>query len=345
MSQNRVAPNGAAFVTPGALSLDGIIADQLAASVNDYAPRGIADADAIFLTARTAVNITGLQGGLRARKLRLFVRSGSAIITLTNEDAASVAANRFSIGGNIALAAGSVTDLFYDVESTRWYSLSAIPFAHFGNLLGFQVLSVAGAGLYTPTAGTTRIFVTAIGAGGGAGGLDGTAATFAAIGGAGAGALASIYIAGGLAANYVINIGAAGAGGAAGNNNGTDGGATTFAAILTAPGGLHSNGAVANAALFFYPAGAGAPVATGGQINMGGQSGTPGGTGSNATDTAVGSGGSTPYGAGGPVRSTVGDGNNATGFGAGGGGGFSVDATNRAGGNGSGGAILIWEYS
>jgi hypothetical protein len=121
MSQSRVAPTGAAFVTPGALSLDSIVADQLSADVNDYAPRNIADADAIFLTAIAPVNISGLTSGIHGRPLRLFVRIGSQPVTLLDASVLSAAANRFSFGANVTVQAGSFLDLFYDAISARWY--------------------------------------------------------------------------------------------------------------------------------------------------------------------------------------------------------------------------------
>lgn len=215
-----------------------------------------------------------------------------------------------------------------------------------GRLVGFQVLT--GSGTYTPTAGATAAFVTAIGGGAGAGGtvLGLTATTGGVSAGAGAGSYCSKRITP-LAASYAFACGAAGAGGAAGANDGVDGGDTTFAAVLTAPGGKKSLGqAVTTQAV--VPGGLGGALATGGDVNNGGNCGD-GVMRVTSNGRISGKGGSTPWGSGGGSQSlgtASAVGLAGTGFGAGGGGAYSADAaTDRAGGAGSQGAILVWEYS
>jgi hypothetical protein len=92
---------------------------QLTASVSDYAPGSLATAFLVRLDANAAWSITGLTGGVALRPL-LLVNTSASIITLTNEDAASTAANRFAFGGNVQLAQHEAVLIAWDPTSSRW---------------------------------------------------------------------------------------------------------------------------------------------------------------------------------------------------------------------------------
>ena len=217
-----------------------------------------------------------------------------------------------------------------------------------GHLLNVQVFTATG--VYTPTAGTTKIIVEALGAGGGGGGCATTAASqVSAGGGGGAGAFAKALITSGFS-GVTVTIGAAGNGGAAGNNTGTSGGSTTFGSVLTAGGGTGGGGEGSNAL-----------PAVGGSAGIGGSSSGSSSLFSSAgqngrivlntsTVTAIaGGGGSTLYGSGAQdnvIGSTSMAGQPGTGFGSGGSGAVSVNGNvQQAGGNGRPGLVIIYEYS
>lgn len=117
---------------------------SIAANQNNYSPTGLADASILRLTAGGAYNITGLAGGADGRTITL-VNIGTNAITLTNEDAASTAANRFLLGGNVALDANDSLTLIYDSTTQRWRSSGALPTG------GIEAVT----GLSAPSAGPT----------------------------------------------------------------------------------------------------------------------------------------------------------------------------------------------
>lgn len=96
----------------------------IGADVIDYAPTGHATATLFRLTANTPNNVTGLAGGADGRIVHL-VNIGPGTLTLTNQDAASAAANRFLLGANLTLAANQSVVLAYDSTSSRWRPVSA----------------------------------------------------------------------------------------------------------------------------------------------------------------------------------------------------------------------------
>lgn len=100
----------------------------LAASQNDYNPTSLSTSSVIRQDAAAAVNITGLAGGADGRVIQIINISTTAAntITLTHENIASLAANRFNFrsASNIVIPArGSVT-LIYDSTSSRWRARS-----------------------------------------------------------------------------------------------------------------------------------------------------------------------------------------------------------------------------
>lgn len=107
-------------LVPGGLSLTGgINPTTIGANQNDYNPAGLAMATGLRLSASGAYNITGLAGGSLGRVVTIM-NAGSNAITLTNEDTASNAANRFALGANLTLGANQSAMLIYDLIAQRW---------------------------------------------------------------------------------------------------------------------------------------------------------------------------------------------------------------------------------
>lgn len=71
--------------------------------------------------------LTGITGGARGRRIRL-INVSAFNVTLTNNDAASSAANqlRSPTGGSIVLAANDIADLEYDNDTGRWRICSVL---------------------------------------------------------------------------------------------------------------------------------------------------------------------------------------------------------------------------
>ena len=92
---------------------------QIVANTNDYAPTGLKGAAIVRLYTDAARNITGLTGGVADRQVLLFNIGGFNAV-LTDNDAASTAANRFLLGANITMAPNTGVSLWYDGASSRW---------------------------------------------------------------------------------------------------------------------------------------------------------------------------------------------------------------------------------
>lgn len=186
-----------------------------------------------------------------------------------------------------------------------------------GRLLGTQIFTATG--VYTPTAGTTKIIIDLVGGGGGGGGVVATGAgqCCASAGGGGAGYVRSLITAG--FSGQTVTIGAAGAGAAAGGSGGS-GGNSTFM-TCSASGG--SGGAAATAGSVSTAQNALGGGASGGTIwNLTGGRGYNAAYGSFAAGLiAGGSGGTSFFGVGGtPVVANTGNtviGLSGNGFGAG----------------------------
>lgn len=95
----------------------------LTASVNNYNPAGLQTCNFIRLSSTGPVTITGLQEPTPARNQALFICNvGGANITISNENAASLAANRFLIGASKTMQGDEGILLIYDDVSLRWRS-------------------------------------------------------------------------------------------------------------------------------------------------------------------------------------------------------------------------------
>lgn len=210
-----------------------------------------------------------------------------------------------------------------------------------GRLINIRTLTASGT--YTPTAGTRRIVVEAVGGGGGGGGSGATASTQSAAGGGGAagGYVLQTFTSGFSSVPYSIGVG-----GTAGNNSsGGNGGATTFLTISAGGGG---GGFVGAASTGGSTSGSSPGVASGGIINARGNFGRGGVVYSSQLVSISGEGGGSRLfpGGGGAGRTSTGDGFPATDPGCGGSGSTSnTSGAARAGGVGAAGIILIWEYS
>lgn len=97
-----------------------LAATQLTVSTNDYTAAGT-DVTHLIVSASTPLNITGLTGGVAGRPLWIY-NSSANTITLTHEDAASTAANRFrGLGGaGVAITANTGRYLQYMATFSRW---------------------------------------------------------------------------------------------------------------------------------------------------------------------------------------------------------------------------------
>ena len=96
---------------------------QITADQNDYNPTGLSTASVLRLSSDASRNITGLQGGADGR-LIIIHNVGAQNIVLVNASASSSAANRFSFGGDLTLAASAGVILRYDATDSRWYKVA-----------------------------------------------------------------------------------------------------------------------------------------------------------------------------------------------------------------------------
>lgn len=230
---------------------------------------------------------------------------------------------------NEPAVASSDVFAFHDVSASHhrgitWAQmLAAMAGGAGGGLVGFQVIQSSGT--YTPTSGTGKALVFAIGGGGGGGGGGDEAA------GGGAGGVAISLLA--ISGTVVCTIGAGGTGAASGR--GGTGGTTLFGASLEARGGL---GGTSESTKSLIGEGG---VAVSGTLRVNGGAGTPPSSGGG------GSGGCNIFGGGGrggQYHTYVGQfpaGQNGSGLGGGGGGGDH----GGAGGSGAAGGIVIIEFA
>ena len=109
-----------AFATNGTVAHTAEIAPtQITANQNDYAPTGHAATYAFFLSSDAARNITGLAGGAEGRTI-LFMNDGNFDISLTHQDAASTAANRFRTPGEVTFTLNRADSVLLRYRSSRW---------------------------------------------------------------------------------------------------------------------------------------------------------------------------------------------------------------------------------
>jgi hypothetical protein len=242
--------------------------------------------------------------------------------------------------GQVADAAPIMADFNFIVNQVNANALQN-NFVPTGTLLNVRTITTTGT--YTPTVGTSRIFVMLQGpGGGGAGAVATTGSQTSAAGGGGAGGFCSAFLTTGFS-GVTITLPSGGAGGAAGSGGATAAPAT-FGAIMTANSG--AGGSVAAGANAFGVGGAGG-TAAGGTLNIQGtQGGLTDANQSYALYHTV-QGGNSLYGAGGIAVASNAAGAPGTGFGSGGGGTISAPSTSTGvtGGNGAQSLCVIYEYS
>ncbi|TKT73671.1 DUF2793 domain-containing protein [Afipia massiliensis] len=133
----KVSNDGSAFVEalvidqssgnaalPRGLALTGVISpSQITSNQNDYNPTGLASAAVLNLSSDALRSVSGLAGGAEGRVFAL-VNTGSQVISLLNESASSTAANRFTLGSDLAVGAKQAAILRYDGTAARWYAIA-----------------------------------------------------------------------------------------------------------------------------------------------------------------------------------------------------------------------------
>jgi hypothetical protein len=227
--------------------------------------------------------------------------------------------------------------IYYGIDDPTHTSVNAL----------INVQTFTSSGTYTPTNGTTKIIVEAVGGGGAGGGTSVTGSGNCAAGGGGGGSpYGKIYIPYGVSAQ-TVTIGAAGNGTLGGS--GGNGGTTSFGSILVVTGGVGgANGGQGSGSIGGFASGGGGsggstPTVSGSNVQTiallpGGNGGV--GMGFTTAFVVNGTGGSSVFGNGGAAY-----GNAASGRGAGGlGNGVGQNSAASAGFGGTGGLLIIYEY-
>jgi hypothetical protein len=113
-----IRADGGSSTSPGGLSSPANTPTQLAAGANNYAPGA---GQWQRWNASTPVNVTGMVAG-QPGESRTIANVGTSAITLTNQDAASTAANRWltTTGADIVLGANKLAWAIYDATTAAW---------------------------------------------------------------------------------------------------------------------------------------------------------------------------------------------------------------------------------
>lgn len=107
-------------------AITGVISPpQITSNQNDYAPTGFSAASTLRLSSDTSRTVSGLAGGADGRMI-LIHNVGAQNIVFSNQDAASLAANRFLLGSNVTLGADAALPLRYDGTTQRWRPASPL---------------------------------------------------------------------------------------------------------------------------------------------------------------------------------------------------------------------------
>jgi hypothetical protein len=137
MFKLKVSPDGTSFIEaftvdpssgnlalPRGLMLSGVIAPaQITANQNDYSPAGLGAAAVLQVSSDAARSVSGLATGAEGRIVTVL-NVGGQPITLLDESTASTAANRFTLGGNLVIAAKQAALLRYDGTAARWQTIT-----------------------------------------------------------------------------------------------------------------------------------------------------------------------------------------------------------------------------
>jgi hypothetical protein len=125
---------GDVVVVNGSISIgdDAILVPaQITANQNDYNPAGFVDGTGAIVISFMVVdtsgnyNITGIEAPSPAIKNRIVLHNdGSSTVSLINNSGLSLAANRFSLKGNITIQQQEAVELIYDNTISRWIALT-----------------------------------------------------------------------------------------------------------------------------------------------------------------------------------------------------------------------------
>jgi len=102
------------------LAITGVISPaQITTNVDNYAPAGLATAADLRLSTDATRDITGIAGGADGRLL-MITNVGADNIVLKDENAASLAANRFALTADVTMPPDAKVVLSYDNTASRW---------------------------------------------------------------------------------------------------------------------------------------------------------------------------------------------------------------------------------
>lgn len=95
---------------------------SIVSDIDNYNPSGLNSTNLLRLSSAGNYNITGLQRPSPEEPQLIVLRNvGTNNITLSNEDASSIASNRFQLGGSKTLQPGESATIVYDPISLRWF--------------------------------------------------------------------------------------------------------------------------------------------------------------------------------------------------------------------------------
>ncbi|MGO6934691.1 hypothetical protein ACCS97_23465 [Rhizobium ruizarguesonis] len=330
----------AAGLTPDEDDLH-LVAKAVQSGVLNYAVAGgTANAITIILAPVPDALVAGIKINVK------IGTTNTGAVTINTNGLGAVNANRKD-GGALAggdLIAGEIVPFIFDGAVWRLQRLALSDLASSvasGSLIARRVFTASAT--YTPTAGTTKIHVTATGGGGGGGGGGGTTASTYAVGGGGGGGATVVSDFTSGFSSVAMTIGAGG--GVASGGNGLSGGTTSFGALASAGGGLGGSVGPQASGAAVQAGGTGAVASGGSFLN------SSGGAGGIAVGTSTGNfssgfGGSSFWGAGGSARFSTSAGFAGTNYGSGGGGSANgVSQGTNAGGPGAPGVIVVEEYA
>lgn len=90
-------------------------------SINDFNPTDLEFANTIYISSTSPVNWTGLNAPVDGKRQLIFiVNVGNFNITIRNNNASSLEANRFAVNANVILSSDDCGFLLYDFTRARW---------------------------------------------------------------------------------------------------------------------------------------------------------------------------------------------------------------------------------
>lgn len=97
----------------------------LTVNTNNYSPTGLESANVLKLSSTGNVDLTGLLAPSPVEGQFLIIRNiGSNNIIFKNQDANSLAVNRFDAGSNKTVQGGESVLAYYDTDDLRWAVVS-----------------------------------------------------------------------------------------------------------------------------------------------------------------------------------------------------------------------------